>query len=1038
MKYFIICILSLFFSKAVYGEVCLSLEREWIELNDIGNRFKISPKGSHLFYYMEEKNSLILFDLDTKEKTEFISFKKNLSDVDLFLNDFYGFSQDDSLAWSKASNPFIKAKNFATGEIKSFSSVPEGALAIATHYDFLEKKSKLFTLYAEENYVEKIEKLEEAAQKEKWSRKETLKRLKEILQTIKGGISVLNLKNFSQRIDIPVKMHDIIFTCSILSSNLLLQVRNNGSLYGKNLDLKSPFFEIFGPIEGIKEVYAPNANFLDSDFIPNCFFLDENKVLIKNFENGNVILRRIKEREEFIIPEEFVKGDHIEKRIYYPFIRIDLGAVYHIPSAQVHYLNENHMQYYEYYEHVASNIAQVHYLNENHRTQYKHLRLMGKAGQSIIQVLFEPAPHYRVKKIQFVHHPFDEEKKRILFEWDPHDINYMSHNSDVSLFFIGTVFGDLFILDVQTGHIKKHFFGQWPSSFSISDSGNNFVFKYLENGRASYKIHRIQEKCVQPESGLSTTLEQSFQEFANFEDPGEEDFLSFLTGVLEEEENIKKYSYQIQAVLWKILLSKPHLYLDLYFHYPELKSLPPFSPDLIKKEKVKAQVRKALLSLFEIQTHFRHTWLFYWDFIHILKPILQVLTKEEKDFYIEKITESLSNGATQNVKVFQDVFQSKLFYVIYSHVKSWFGRDYEPVSDITVLRKRQSFQTLILSSEPIKNHPSKKTGFGIHYAFVEKLSREMFIGEVKGGQELVRDSVEWNVLNGKSYRAYLQVNVQDMEDKSYLKKDKSPHYESVWKDEKMTGLIIIGSSLRSFSKPLLKNYLSYFKDQGFKFSPLPVSDFQPFFKEKIGNCELDYFLKESHSDGDERNVFRFDRFNDVMRGVRQAEKGQTEIIYLAFPKPFHFKKPETLLFSNLELAELIRQRERKGCGEITYFNTSCWAHVKARYEIEAAHSPLFLNIPSKSLSNTFLNEEGTAIRALIDSYRNNLDFDGFRKALEKNAGYKSGRLNQYIFPDESEYYQSIFESISIPLKIHIDLQIKENGKWKSIQPDEAL
>ena len=59
----------------------------------------------------------------------------------------------------------------------------------------------------------------------------------------------------------------------------------------------------------------------------------------------------------------------------------------------------------------------------------------------------------------------------------------------------------------------------------------------------------------------------------------------------------------------------------------------------------------------------------------------------------------------------------------------------------------------------------------------------------------------------------------------------------------MTGLVVIGSSLRSFSKTLLKNYLSYFEDQGFQFSPLSVPDFQPFLKEKIEECELDYFLR---------------------------------------------------------------------------------------------------------------------------------------------------------------------------------------------------
>ena len=201
---------------------------------------------------------------------------------------------------------------------------------------------------------------------------------------------------------------------------------------------------------------------------------------------------------------------------------------------------------------------------------------------------------------------------------------------------------------------------------------------------------------------------------------------------------------------------------------------------------------------------------------------------------------------------------------------------------------------------------------------------------------------------------------------------------------------------------------------------------------------MDYFLKESHSDGDERNVFRFDRVNIVLEGTRQTETGQTEVVYLAFPPPLFPGERETLLFSNLELAELVKQREDKGCGEITYFNTSCWSHVKARYEIESVNSSLLLNIPSKSLSFTFVNKEGDAIRELIQAYRNELDFDGFRKSLKKNEGYQSGKINQYMFPDERKYHDSIFQHISIPLKIQIHLEREESGIWIPISPDEAL
>ena len=624
-------------------------------------------------------------------------------------------------------------------------------------------------------------------------------------------------------------------------------------------------------------------------------------------------------------------------------------------------------------------------------------------------------------------------------EWPLDEIKNISFNEDKSLFFIGTFFGELFVIDTETGYIKRSAFPHQFREFKTSDSGNTFLLEVLEGERVfSHQIYQVEEKCIQPMSSFSTSLETQFQKFIDFENPLEDSFLSFLIGVLSNEELVKKNSKLILPLLWKVLLSSPDLYLDLHSRYASLKLLPPFPAVFINDEN-QDQVKKALRSIFETQIQFRHSQMSQWDFVKNLELVLYVLSEEKQDFYIEKITESISNGAGIRVTLFQNVFQSKLFYVIYSHVKSWFGRGYTPVSDITVARKKNSFLTLILSSEPIKNTDSIKTPFGIHYFVLEDLSRDLSVSEFEAGKELVNDSVEWTLHQGASYRADLKINIQEKWDKNFvLTQASGPNYKNVWQDQKMTGLIIIGSSLRSFSKNLLENYLAYFKSAGFQFSSLSVPDFQPFLKEKIGSCELDYFLKESHSDGDERNVFRFDSVNSVLKGIRRTEEGQTEVVYLAFPKPFHFGKPETALFSNLDLAELIQQRAEKGCGEITYFNTSCWSHVKARYEIESVYSPLLLNIPSKSLSDTFLNQEGDAIRELIESYRKGLNFEGFRKSLEKNEGYKSGKINRYLFPDEREYYDTIFKHISIPLKISIDLKRKEGDIWKSISPDEAL
>ena len=434
-------------------------------------------------------------------------------------------------------------------------------------------------------------------------------------------------------------------------------------------------------------------------------------------------------------------------------------------------------------------------------------------------------------------------------------------------------------------------------------------------------------------------MERHLMQFTAMDDPAEPSLLAFLTGTLKDETVVKKHSELIQSILWNIFLHYPSLYLDLHSRYPSLKSLPPFSASLIKDIEVRSKAKQALQSVFELQIRLRYTSLSKWNFIHNLKAILHVLPESDKNLYIERITESISNGATMANPLFQEIFQSKLFYVIYSHVKSRFGEDYKPVSDITVVRENKSFKTVILSSEPIQNHPSIATDFGIHYTVVKEASRVLSHVEADQGMELFNDSIEWSLASGSSYRTHLQVNVQSYY-KKFRKQTAGPDYKSVWKDQKMTGVIVIGSSLRSFSKNLLKNYLSYFEEQGFQFSQMETKDFKSFFQKRVAKCEIDYFLRESHSGGDERNVFRFDRVNSILKGSRQDAEGRMEVVYLVFPKPFYLKRRQTDVLSNLELGQVIGEREQNGCGEITYFNTSCWSHVKARYEIESCEFSL--------------------------------------------------------------------------------------------------
>ena len=105
--------------------------------------------------------------------------------------------------------------------------------------------------------------------------------------------------------------------------------------------------------------------------------------------------------------------------------------------------------------------------------------------------------------------------------------------------------------------------------------------------------------------------------------------------------------------------------------------------------------------------------------------------------------------------------------------------------------------------------------------------------------QIVDELLEWDVSRGSSYRAHLKISVHERYKNRDLIMNRKlgPNYESLWADQKMTGLIIVGSSLRSFSRTLLENYVSYFEGEGFHFSPLEVEDFESFFKGSISSCD---------------------------------------------------------------------------------------------------------------------------------------------------------------------------------------------------------
>ena len=985
----------------------------------------ISPSGRWFLYQKKdpvtESIEVVLFDLDTSEERVFLS--EPFPD---YLKYRYGFAKDSSFLYGMTDGgrfvkvltlPDMKESLIPVTEGRAvyiLDSTTEGKLIIIE----MQKDHLLLAHVVADELSHAINGTEM-----EWEVSALARDYHRKKPPVDLFLRVVNAVTLDQSETVVPSAFKKQCTLVDFSSRRVFRVHKDGRLTATQLTGLKETIQIFDAVEGFELSENPVESEKQCDFLAD----EEDTNVLRDPKGKGYIVRSIKTGEESFLPADFFVVpmeinnkvvlqsttfrfiSQMKSLIQYPFVSGPLKRrIRHIPTGQ---------------DILLDDLGSFH---------------LGARGQSSI----EGREVGGKKLLQFVSHPLNLYQRKVIFEIPRDDACVISLLPNSSLTYVVDLLGTLFIVDMESGAVRR-FFGfeeqcSVENGFMAAEGGALLGI----NRQGKHTAYKWDERCVVPASSFLPDRETVLRELSGADDITETSRLSQLTALLGAEVTDQKYPALLRDVMWNVLSRSSNLYLALHRHYPHLTLLPVEDLPLALRGDdgdFQERLRSGVESLLDVTTStIRYTRLSDWDFLRMLKPLLRRLPEEKKDHYMERITVSVSNGAAKEIPLLQDVFQSKIYYAAYGHVKEIFGLQRRPVSDVTVIRKLKSFSTIILASDSITGEAaSVATEFGLHYAVPEEAGRQDLDKALEKTPVVFDDFVEWRLPGENRYRARIRVSAGNQI--NTFVSPTTPHYDSIWRDHSMTGVIIVGSSLRGFSSILVEEYLSYFEGEGFQFSGAEKDeDLKTFLLTKMKNCEADYFLKESHSDGDERNVFRFDRLNYIVRGVRYGDEGRIETVYLVFPRHLGAKEENTDVFSIAELKEAVAVRELKGCGQLTYFNTSCWSHVKARSEIEAVNSPLFLNIPAINLSDTFLNSETSAIRILLDSYRRGRDFKGFRSALQANKGFQSGNRDRYIFPDEAVYRDKIMMHILTPLEIHVQLEKQEGGKWQKKEPDEAL
>jgi len=423
-----------------------------------------------------------------------------------------------------------------------------------------------------------------------------------------------------------------------------------------------------------------------------------------------------------------------------------------------------------------------------------------------------------------------------------------------------------------------------------------------------------------------------------------------------------------------------------------------------------------------------------WRPLDLFRPQLAELPKDAKENFHDVVTQSLTNAAMDDY-TFRGIFPSKVYKFAKHATDPIFGEPQKHTSDLTFAREASELTPMRFSTDPFQpvgDQPSEigNTEYGF---FAKSLPPIKFEATLKEGDR-IPFKTEWDT-QGKHYTADADIVVLAGSDK-FVPKDKSLPYDKMWGDGKFSTLVVTGSNLRTLALSTLKSYRDYHEAAGFEFAdPVEVPNLKAYLKDKIAATDKvefapgsDLFIKEAHSDGDEKNLFRIDNTAKLVVGTRKVDEKTVEEVLLVYPSD---KNKGNQVITNREFGTWIREREKAKVAPLGYLNTSCWSVTKAIHEIEAAHSTSLINIPATTSVRCFANSPSNGEFQLLTAIREKANYEKIREKLGLTPLYKRGTDDRFIFPDDDDYDRQIRQVLKTPLDWEV--KMTQDGKPYSFE-----
>ena len=423
-----------------------------------------------------------------------------------------------------------------------------------------------------------------------------------------------------------------------------------------------------------------------------------------------------------------------------------------------------------------------------------------------------------------------------------------------------------------------------------------------------------------------------------------------------------------------------------------------------------------------------------YSFQHLvaLQPLVNEFgfaNERSEDVIIEKIAK-----AAELHPQLQGVFPSKLYYFAKAIANPIFGRPVKFKTDVTVNQDKKVSHVTLLSTVPAWGQNVRRNSFGFYHGVISSMEVAGNVGAK------VTQRFEWRAL-GQKFAA--DVTLTKSGDLSHLvPAEASVDYAALNQDRKLVGMMVVGTNMGNMHSAMTMSQYEYFyKTHGYNFeAATQIPNSLQFMQEKISSGELDYLVKEAHSDGDERNLFRAARVGELRIGRKvHPVSGREQIVYLLSPKyasgsMVAGEGGSDDLIPNQLFGEWIRVRESTKKGPLVYLNASCSSSTKVINEITATRSKLLIAIPSVTAISMFRSSHTNSTAVFLEGLHNGLDWATIRKRMEIDREVKEERNNLFALPNEERFDRSIRKSLGFT--VDTDVRLMDLRLNRSFSVDE--